>query len=504
MKYAATGCLLTCCFALTSAGPAFTQESSSQATPATTVSASDVANVYVGTANGVVLYHAASNGKLTLVSGSPFPIAGSAIGSNRKYFVSLDPGSLYSYPVLSNGAIGPLASQISAQDYASGDNCLTTTGADFDHSGQKLYVQLAGASNTFGTHYCNLLQSFEIASNTGSFTFLGATSNGGFTEPADPASSLATISNDAYAYDLGGIDLTCYRQRNAFQRQSNGTLASIGFTDTEPIPEPGWNYVLMRSTEAQDPSNHLAAAIAMTTGGTCGPFQAPQLVSYTVDSAGNVTSTNTWQNAPASQVYDSVLNMSPSGKLLAVGGNNFLFRGTSVNLGTNGLRVFQFNGADPITPYSKTLTTAAIDQTHWDETNHLYALSNETNKLYVYTVTPTSISEAPGSPYTISGANALVVVSNLCYAPASPGVAICVPTSGSSVSSPVLVEAASKVTGTIVSTQLWVDGVKNFNAPGSTMLTTSVTLAAGTHRFAVIATNTAGKKWESTVSATVK
>ena len=56
----------------------------------------------------------------------------------------------------------------------------------------------------------------------------------------------------------------------------------------------------------------------------------------------------------------------------------------------------------------------------------------------------------------------------------------------------------------IVSTQLWVDGVKNYNAPGSTTLTTSVSLAAGTHRFAVIATNTAGQKWESAVNATVK
>ncbi len=503
MRNVAAGCLFSYCLAVLSAGPAFTQTSASQAAPATTVSATDVANVYVGTANGVLLYHAAASGKLTLVSGSPFSIAGSAVGSNRKYFVSLDPSNLYSYPVLSNGAIGPQASQINAQDYALGDNCLSTTGADFDHSGQKLYVQLAGASSG-SVHYCNLLQSFEIASNTGSFTFLGSTSSGGFTEPADPASSLATINNDAYAYDLGGIDLTCYRQRNAFQRQSNGTLDSISFTDTEPIPEPGWNYVLMRSTEAQDPSSHLAAAVAMTTGATCGPFQLPQLVSYTVDTHGNVTSTNTWQNAPASQVYDSVLSMSPSGKLLAVGGNNFLFRGTSVNLGTNGLRVFHFNGANPITPYSKTLTTAAIDQIHWDETNHLYALSDETNKLYVYTVTPTSISEAPGSPYTISGANALVVVANLCYAPASPGVAICAPTSGSSVSSPVLVSATSKVTGTIVSTQLWVDGVKNFNAPGSTTLTTSVTLAAGSHRFSVIATNTAGTRWESTVTATVK
>jgi FG-GAP-like repeat len=98
----------------------------------------------------------------------------------------------------------------------------------------------------------------------------------------------------------------------------------------------------------------------------------------------------------------------------------------------------------------------------------------------------------------------LDVKASSCAAPASAGVHICSPASGASVSSPVLVTATSKVTGTIVSTQLWVDGVKNFNAPGSTTLTTSVSLAAGSHRFAVIATNTSGQKWESTVTATVK
>ena len=91
------------------------------------------------------------------------------------------------------------------------------------------------------------------------------------------------------------------------------------------------------------------------------------------------------------------MNMSPSGKLLALGGN--------------GLQVFHFNGANPITPYSSVLTTAPINQLHWDNSNHLYALSDSTNKLYVYTITPTSISAVPGSPFTtIANPTALVVV----------------------------------------------------------------------------------------------
>jgi hypothetical protein len=90
-----------------------------------------------------------------------------------------------------------------------------------------------------------------------------------------------------------------------------------------------------------------------------------------------------------------------------------------------------------------------------------------------------------------------------CSAPSSAGVHICAPTSGSNVSSPVQVQAAATITGTLSNMQLWIDGVKQYTTASKT-LNTSVSLAAGTHRFAVVATNPSGQKWESAVSATVK
>jgi hypothetical protein len=89
-----------------------------------------------------------------------------------------------------------------------------------------------------------------------------------------------------------------------------------------------------------------------------------------------------------------------------------------------------------------------------------------------------------------------------CSAP-SAGVHICAPVSGSTVSSPVQVEAAATITGTLSNMQFWIDGVKKYTTASKT-LNTSVSLAAGTHRFAVLAVNTAGQKWESAVNATVK
>ena len=84
-----------------------------------------------------------------------------------------------------------------------------------------------------------------------------------------------------------------------------------------------------------------------------------QLASYTVDSAGGAVSTNTWQNMPTPSVSATSISMSRSGQLLAVAGsgNSEPMQGWT-GTGTNGLEIFHFKGANPITPYSKTLITS--------------------------------------------------------------------------------------------------------------------------------------------------
>ncbi len=93
--------------------------------------------------------------------------------------------------------------------------------------------------------------------------------------------------------------------------------------------------------------------------------------------------------------------------------------------------------------------------------------------------------------------------SSSCSIPTSAGVHVCSPANGSTVSSPVSVQAAGKVTGTLAHMELYVDGVKKFTSATST-LNTTLTLTAGSHRFAVLAINTAGQKLETVVNATVK
>lgn len=97
----------------------------------------------------------------------------------------------------------------------------------------------------------------------------------------------------------------------------------------------------------------------------------------------------------------------------------------------------------------------------------------------------------------------LTVNSGACSAPSSPGVHVCQPASGATVSSPVIVQASSTITGKLDRMEIWVDGVKKYTETTNTTLDTALSLAAGTHRFGIFAVNTAGTKWEGVVDATV-
>ncbi len=91
-----------------------------------------------------------------------------------------------------------------------------------------------------------------------------------------------------------------------------------------------------------------------------------------------------------------------------------------------------------------------------------------------------------------------------CSAPSSPGVHICSPVNGSTVSSPVTAQATGKITGVLKDMELWVDGTKRLTEFSSTTITDILTLPPGTHRFAFLIINTAGQKFESVSNATVK
>jgi WD40 repeat protein len=159
-----------------------------------------------------------------------------------------------------------------------------------------------------------------------------------------------------------------------------------------------------------DSVNHLA--VATFSSDDQGDPNPTQLASYTVDGSGNIASTNTYKNMPTPDVNVNSIQLSPSGQFLAVASNSVACLGCNT---IPGLQVFQFNGANPMTALSGILTNAPIDFIAWDEANHLYVVSDYT--MYVYSVSATTITAAPGSPFLINAGpngrdsvNALVVV----------------------------------------------------------------------------------------------
>jgi len=460
-----------------------------------------VSDVYVGTSKGVYVYHANVNGSVSLVPGSPFPIGGAAIGSNRSLFFSQGLDNLHVYPVASNGAIKAQISQVDTRT-SSGSECGKASGAVLDHTGHIVYVQLEDSTQGGSEGPCVALQSYKV-SGTGAISFLGSTQyatqqaigTGGFATPL----KLSGTGNFGYS---SAADHECKMDTFVLKRESSGAMM---LNSNQYLTIPGspqyWRWFAWYMTS--DPTNHMASMIQAETDdfGPCGSAIPVQLVSFTIAPDGSLSTTNTADNMPVPKVDPEVLNMSTSGQFLAIGGydTNVTAQGSQ----PPGLQVFRFNGANPITPISDILTTAPIDEIHWDNTDHLYALSNSTHKLYVYSVTSSSISAAPGSPFTIpSTPNSLAVVPLQCSVPASDGVHICSPASGSSAASPVLVSASSKITGTLDRMELWVDGVKKYTGR-STQMSAAIKLSSGQHRFGIFAVNTAGQKWNSVVSASV-
>lgn len=354
------------------------------------VSTSPVAWVYVSsTAKGssvhqIEAFSAAANGKLTAVAGSPFQEDVTNIAVNGKYLFAVNSNGFYidSYLIEPTGALR-YATYTNA---AEAGDCNTLGQIFLDHTGATLY------GTNFNGDGCanNTYESFGVNKATGGLSDLGnSTGNDWLYLPA------SFIGNNQYAYSASCIG-DMYWGIFVFQRSSNGLLSESPTAIARP-PTPPTGYFYCPSQAAADPSDHVAISMQPVNQLDFSPDKPAQLATFTADAQGNLRSTSTPANMPVTSVAAVTdLNMSPSGRLLAVGG-------------TGGLQIFHYNGASPITHYTGLLTTDEIDQFFWDNQNHMYAISQTSGKLFVFTVTPTSYSQSPGSPYTISSPISIIV-----------------------------------------------------------------------------------------------
>lgn len=345
--------------------------------------ATPVAYVYVG-GDDITAYSAASNGKLTSIPGSPFTGSVSYLAGNGKFLFGSTASStdIETYEVESNGALRYVASE----NAVSPDGGCGEAGEIFtDHSGETLY-DMAYFGNQCSN---NTFEQFSVNQSTGKLSYLGIEGNDNQIN-----GRLSFTKNNLFAYSAD-----CFRTMPSiygFRRNSNGKLTQLNINPA--IPDAPENDAYCPWLAESDPFNHLAVTLQALdeNQNLVGPNV---LAIYTVSSSGSLTTGSTTKNMPAVEVGENInaMTASPAGNLLAVAGSG-------------GLQVFHFNGASPITHFTGLLTSAAVDQIFWDNNNHLYAISGAVNKLWVFTVTPTGYSQAPGSPYSVNAPQGLRVM----------------------------------------------------------------------------------------------
>ncbi len=329
-----------------------------------------------------------SSGRLTEISGSPFSAndGSLAVNSTHLYGISNSATNIDAYTIGANGALTYRTSS-DYQKYSHG--CGSAAWLFTDRSGADLYdMEFDGDCAN------NFYQSFNATKANGSLAYLG-TANGGAGSFSGIYLPATLLGNNSFAYEATNNSCMYYGVQ-AFSRSSNGLLNASNATTTLPAAPPNYR-IYIPTFAAADSSNHIAITLLAANPPGCDAGVNAQIASFTADASGNLTTTNTFATMPTSSISNVTdLKISPAGDLLAVGGEE-------------GLQLFHFNGAGPVTSYTGLLTVDPVSQMFWDTQNHLYVISQQANLLHVFTITGAQYVEAPGSPYPIQQPQFLAV-----------------------------------------------------------------------------------------------
>ncbi len=362
----------------------------------------------VGEPYQVNAFFAASDGSLAPVPESPMTLPGTPdIGTGSLVFGD-DGYKIYSFLLHSDGCLSVENSLIAGQE----DNGLPLIGPRtlfLDPQDENLYsfnYDPPGDDSYFASYSFN-------ASN-GQLTPVNQTPN----SMAYDGGVLAFASNDRFAITAdgsirGGVLIS------EFQRSGNGALTPFG-SGPFPIAPSGEFYDVTGA--AADGSGHFILAVQQhpTGQGLYNEANGPwQLAVYTIDGAGNLTTTSTWRNMVTPDIPDDSqdsyirLSFSPDNRYFAL--SSYM-----------AFEVFSWDAAgETLTPIATISNTegscqfppAATDgctgsgflNVAWDSDDHLYATLGQ--QLLVYSVTGSGITPAPGSPYTFQSPIRVTVIS---------------------------------------------------------------------------------------------
>jgi hypothetical protein len=424
----------------------------------------------------------------------------------------------------------------SVQSFASGGSKNRSSFAFFNNL---LYAGVAGAP----------LQAWAFNAQTGLFTTTPQSKSGNtFTCNCNVAGSTPSVSANGttngivwtlddsgftktaailYAYNAANLGTELY---NSTQAANSRDAAAVAVKFTTPTVANGNVYVGGRNAVTVygmlTPSAPLAAT--PTFSPASGTYSSAQSVTIkdSTPSASIYYTTNGNTPSTGSTLYAAPVSVSASETIqaiaMAAGFSQSAVGSASYTINTGsscaapgspGVNVCSpangSTGASPLTVQSAATVTGTIARMEvWVDGVKKFSTFNSRSL-------STSLSLASGahrfSFYAVNTAgtkwettvNATVGGTAACNPPGTAGVTVCKPANGSTVASPVAVQSAATVTGTIARMEIWVDGVKKFSTFNSRSLSTSLSLASGSHRFSFYAVNTAGTKWETTVNAKV-
>lgn len=332
----------------------------------------------------------ASDGSLTTVPGSPFTMPGvNYLTGANSILIGTDSYMLYSYTVHADGCLSLKNSAVVGQGDPGNPSAAV----------ERLFLN-PDNTNLYTFDYDEAQEgffaSYKYNGNTGSVAPTGETAM----NMMNNAGTIAFNSSGEYAITSdcsnSGYGIT------EFQRGSDGALSTISVIPVATAAANGNNFCPWGA--AADHSNHFVVAMSpCTPEEPCTPVGNWQLAVYSMDDAGKMTTASTPQNMPAaSALYTTMApeayEFSPDDRYFAI----VNFTGFDVFAWDSGKAVLTHIAAINNSQGSCTssgCTGNGFGNLAWDTRDHLYTWIG--NQLYVYAVSDSGVTQAPGSPYAV-------------------------------------------------------------------------------------------------------
>jgi hypothetical protein len=188
-----------------------------------------------------------------------------------------------------------------------------------------------------------------------------------------------------------------------FARNQDGTLNPINTnSDAAPI-----NDNIFRCPFATSASSAGFLAVLMSTEGV--GVSTSSIVLYTLNADGSLTFV---PGSIVNAAHASNIGFDPSGTYLAA----VTSTGQALSAGqTAGIQIYQLSNGKLIAVGGVQNPETNFEVAKWDNSGHLYALSTESNALFVYSMNQGVLTEAPGSPHMVTLPGSIAVVSTIQY-----------------------------------------------------------------------------------------